>query len=389
MSYFIDGAYDYERHNDEAREVMGRYREGKPVRAPLNVHGSITNYFFNPELNTRSLTFEQFFKDPDVQIRAQLEYQHWVKHNVVCDREMGLPERWELGVDFQNSYDASWAGAPMLYFDGQLPDTPPIFAESREKLYDMPETLPLDGGAIGDGIAFVDYMEDYCKTHDFMDRPITPPKRYLGELCDGVFDLAYKLRGAENLFYDMLDEDGYYEDLMEWITKNLMNRMRALRAKHLERWGDAPGFSYADDAIALISHDMYKKYVLPYHKRFFDEFLPEGGKCGVHLCGDCMHHYGELVKELPIDAFDTGFPVDHGLLRELTGPDVALYTGPTVMLLQSGTRAQIRAEAERILKSGVTKGGRYVMIAANNMAPLTPVENVAALYEAVKEYGRY
>ena len=388
MSTFISGAYDYKRHNAEVQLVMERFGDNNPVRAPLHVHGSITNYFFNPELNTRGYTFEQFFKDPEIHIRAQLEYQNWVRHNVVCDREMGLPDSWQLSVDFQNSYDASWAGAPMAFFDGQLPDTLPIFAENREKLYDMPKILPVDGGAVGDGMAFADYMAGRCKSFEYMGRPVTPPTRYLGENCDGAFDLAYKLRGAENLIYDMLDEDGYYEDLMDWITDNLIRRMRALRAMRRERPGGAPGFSYADDAIALISHDMYKKYVLPYHRRFFDAFA-DGQKCGVHFCGACMHHFGELVKELPINAIDTGFPVDHGLLRELTGPDITLYTGPTVMLLKDGAPAQIRAEAKRILESGVTRGGKYVMIAANNMAPQTPVENVMALYEAVKVYGRY
>jgi hypothetical protein len=35
------------------------------------------------------------------------------------------------------------------------------------------------------------------------------------------------------------------------------------------------------------------------------------------------------------------------------------------------------------------EGGRFVLIAANNLAPCTPVEHVVALYEAAKEYGVY
>ena len=388
MATFLRNAVDIKRHNEEVQFVMDSFRENRPVRVPLQINGSITNYFFNPDLNTRRLSFEEYFKEPETQILAQLEYQHWLRHHVVCDREMGLPEYWQLSVDFQNSYDASWAEAPLIYIEGYLPDTAPIFADRREKLYDMPKLLPIDGGVIGEGIAFIDYMEEYCKTREFMGRPVAPPRNYTGELCDGVFDLAYKLRGAENLLLDMMDEDGYYEDLMDWITDNLIRRMRALRAMHLARWGDAPGFGFADDAIAMISHDMYKRYVLPYHKRIFDAFSG-GQKCMVHLCGANMHHYGELIKELPINAFDTGFPVDHGLLRKLVGPDITLYTGPTVMLLQSGNANEIREEVKRILQSGVTEGGKYVMIAANNMAPCTPVENILTLYETVRAYGRY
>lgn len=388
MATFIRAPIDYERHNDEVRRVLAAYEAGRPIRVPLKIAGSITNFFFNPELNTNRLTFEQFFKDPAVQIEAQLHYAYWARHHLMVDHEMGLPETFSLRVDFQNSYDASWAGARVRYLENQLPDTEPIFAEHKEKLYDMPKLLPIESGLIGDGIAFIEYMEDYCGRNDFMGRPIAPPRAYPGEGCDGVLDLAYKLRGAENILYDMVDDDGYYEDLMEWITNNLIHRMRTLRERHARRWGDVPAFSFADDAITMISHDMYKDYVLPYHKRIFDEF--SGGKlCGMHLCGANMHHFGQLVKELPIGALDTGFPVDHGLLRKLVGPDIELYTGPTVMLLQHGPVDAIVKEARSILRSGVAEGGKYVMIAANNLAPCTPVEHIAALYQVVRAEGRY
>jgi uroporphyrinogen-III decarboxylase len=54
-----------------------------------------------------------------------------------------------------------------------------------------------------------------------------------------------------------------------------------------------------------------------------------------------------------------------------------------------GARESIAAAVERICRSGVMKGGRFVMIAANNLAPFTPVENIQALYEATKKYGQY
>ena len=388
MSTFLSKPVDFERHNHMVKEVWAHYKQGRPTRVPLQIHGSITNYFFNPQLNTRGYTFEQFFKDPEIQIITQLEYTHWMKHNVLFDHEMGLPECWYLWVDFQNSFEASWAGAPIRYIPGQLPDTLPIFDTDRNKLYEMPKQLPAEHGVVADGMAFIDYMTDYCKTHEYMGRPITPPRRFVGEFSDGVFTLACKLRGAENLILDMMDECGYYEDLMEWLTQNIINRMLTLRKMHRESWNETLDFFYADDSIELLSYEMFKKYVLPYQKRIFD-VLSGGKKCGMHLCGNSMHLFAGLVQDLPIDSLDTGFPIDHGKLRKLVGPDITLYTGPTIMLLQNGKEDAIKAEVKRILESGVTQGGKYIMIAANNMAPRTPVENIRALYEAVQEYGRY
>jgi hypothetical protein len=38
---------------------------------------------------------------------------------------------------------------------------------------------------------------------------------------------------------------------------------------------------------------------------------------------------------------------------------------------------------------GITHGGRFILREANNLSPRTAVENVAAMYEAAREYGRY
>jgi len=48
-----------------------------------------------------------------------------------------------------------------------------------------------------------------------------------------------------------------------------------------------------------------------------------------------------------------------------------------------------RAEVRRILASGIMRGGRFVLREGNNLPPGVPVENVAAMYETAKEYGRY
>ena len=397
MSTFLKSPPDFQRHNDEARKVWSAYHAGTPTRVPMSIYGSITNYFHNPELNVRGHTFQEYFEDPLVQIQTQLEYQDYRQHNWVCDRPMGLPEDgWNLIVDFQNSYDAGWFGCEIVYMPGYVPDTLPILAQHKEKLYDLPETLPIDNGLIGRGIAFREAMQEYCKNNTYKGLPIKPPGRYLGEATDGVLDLAYKLRGAENILIDMYEDKKYYHDLMEYITRNLINRMRSLRKM---RWaGDPqaddfgkmklPGFAFAEDALVLISFETYIEYVYPYHRRIIDEFS-DGSGISMHLCGAGMQHFKGLNKHLGIVSFDTGFPIDFGIMRQQVGPDVEISGGPTVMLVKDGTPCAITEEVKRILSTGVTEGGKFIMTAANNLAPQTPVENIAAMYEAVKKYGSY
>jgi len=128
--------------------------------------------------------------------------------------------------------------------------------------------------------------------------------------------------------------------------------------------------------------------VLPYHRRLIATFGPEGPN-SIHLCGDATRHFKTIRDELKVTSFDTGFPVDHGALRRELGPDVTIQGGPHVELLRTGTPRAVRAEAKRILQSGAMAGGKFILREANNLAPLTPVANVAALYAACKEFGRY
>ena len=59
------------------------------------------------------------------------------------------------------------------------------------------------------------------------------------------------------------------------------------------------------------------------------------------------------------------------------------------MTVRNDSPAEIASEVQRICTSGVMEGGKFIMIAANNLAPCTPIENVQALYHAAKQYGRY
>lgn len=397
MSYFLKQNIDFAEHDEEVSRLWAAYHSGKPYRVPVVVYGSITNYFLNPELNTKGLMFKEFFEDPEIQITAQLEYQKWGCFNICCDLPMGLPnDGWQLRLDFQNSWEASWFGCPLKFWDWRVPDTVEILKDNGKILYDMPKVLGFDNGIMSRVIEFYDYMWGRCRNMEYEDRTVKPPEVILGENTDGIFTLAAKIRGTENLLVDMLTDEKYYHDLMDYLTRNIINRIKRLKEY---RWSKYPNsrdkgvyklqnMTFADDSILLLSCEQYREYVYPYHKRFFDEFS-NGSPAFIHLCGDATKHFKFIKDNLNVDKFDTGFPVDHGWLRKELGPDATIYGGPTVMLLKEGDFREIENEVERVCKSGVMDGGKFVMIAANNMAPRTPVENIACMYEAAKKFGVY
>ncbi|MDP2989202.1 MAG: uroporphyrinogen decarboxylase family protein [Kiritimatiellota bacterium] len=396
MGSFLKRKIDFERHNAECRKVWAAYNQRKPSRVPITVAGSIRNFFQNPELNTTGYAFEDFFKNPQAQIECQLAYQKWCRYNLVCDTEMGPPKNgWEVGVNFQNSWEAGWMGCPLHYFGNDMPDTSEILKEDKSTLYQLKEPDALHGGLLGRAMEFFDYMHAKCPQMEFEGLPVRPPASIPGEGTDGPFDLAYKLRGAAEVCLDMYEDPKYYHDLMSFITENIIRRIKAIRQWRWARNPDAPDkgkfkgtWGFADDAIAMISTRDYEQFVFPYHKRLVEEFS-DGSPVSIHLCGDATRHFKFLRDRLNVQTFDTGFPVDFAWLRQELGPDVQINGGPTIMLLKDGKPEQIRKEVKRICASGIMKGGRFVLREANNMAPCTPIENVEAMYAAGKEYGRY
>lgn len=397
MGYFLRKKLDFNKHNKEVKKVWEAYHNRKPYRVPVSVYGSIRNLFGNPDINKTGYTFEDFFNKPQAQIDCQLAYQKWVRYNLICDCEMGPPDAgWHISIDFQNSYEAGWMGCPLRYFTNGVPDTVEILKENKYKLYDLEPPHPLKGNLLGRAMEFFEYMQDKCPQMEFEGLPVHPPITIPGEGTDGPLTVAYKLRGALEVCLDMYEDPKYFHALMNFVTENIIRRMKAIREWRWERRPDSPdknqfrspNFGFADDAIGMISQKDYVEFVLPYHKRLVEEFS-NGGPIGIHLCGDATHHFKFLKDHLRVNSFDTGFPVDHGELRQELGPEVQMTGGPTVMLLKEGTPDEIRAEVKRICESGVMEGGRFILIAANNLAPCTPIENIEALYEAGKIYGVY
>ena len=381
---------DFEQHNTEVKEVWDAYHRREPIRVPI-IFGINPRYtMFGHEANPRGIEFEEYSNDPQIMMERQLEHQDWVRHNVPQDAEMGLPKNgWNVYVDFQNYYEAAWFGCEMRYYPGQVPDVTPLLKDDDKKrmLFDRGIPDPFTGGAMKKNWAFYDYFKKKQeKSYTWKGLPIANIG-LAGAGTDGPVSIACNLRGATEFMTDLLADTEYALQLLDYITEATIIRIKAYRQK-LGQPLKTDGWGFADDSIQLISPKMYKEYILPFHKRLIDEFS-EGGPNSIHLCGDATHHFRFLRDTFNIQSFDTGFPVDFSSLRRQLGPDVQIYGGPSVMILQTASPDEVCAEVKRILTSGVMEGGRFVLREGNNLPPGVPIENLWAMYEAGKEYGRY
>jgi len=382
--------YDFVRHNQEVKAVWDAYNAGRPIRVPMII-GTSTRYFiFNEDANPQNITFKQYIENPDTMFECQVIFNDWSRHHILCDQMMGLPqdgEFWNVGVDFQNFYEAAWFGCPVYYIEGNVPDTRPILDDNHKNmLFDKGIPDPFSG-IMAKAKEYYEYFQTKAEVYSYKGVKARV-EGVSGLGTDGPMTVACNLRGAAEFCMDLVLDPEYAHKLLSYITEATIQRIQAWRKyMGLDMYPDLWGF--ADDSISLLSCEMYKEFILPYHKRLCEALSAPHAVRSIHLCGDASRHFSLIKRELNVYEFDTGFPIDLAeVIREL-GPKVRVNGGPHVEFLRTASPEEVRQEVRRIMESGVKSNKRFVLREANNLAPYTPVVNIAAMYEACKEYGKY
>lgn len=125
---------------------------------------------------------------------------------------------------------------------------------------------------------------------------------------------------------DLYTDPDYARELLSFITEATILRIKAYR-KTLGQEMKPQSFEFADDSIELLPTEMYKDFVMPFHRKLIEELSGEGPH-SVHLCGMPGRHMTLLRDELNINSWDAGFPVDYSRVRAELGPDFLIQTGP-------------------------------------------------------------
>ncbi len=374
--------------DQEKREVWEAYRAGKPTRTPVQLATNPRVFLLDPQWNTEGWTFEQAAHDPETMVRAHLRYQLQRRtfFNHYTDDPTSLPDVWPVALSAYNVYEAAIFGAEIDYSPDQVPDTIPPFADEdrKEEIFELDIEHPLERGFCKRYLDFWDEMEKVCEGLEFEGRPVElQPWALTG--TDGPVTVGCNLRGADFLM-DLAGDPDYADRLMAFVVRAANIRRRAFE----EYWGDkiGRGNGLADDSIAMLSVEMYREQVMAHHRAFYEDVERDRTRA-IHLCGDAQRFFPIFRHEFGAKTFDTGFPVDHGKLREQLGPEAEIGGGPEVALLLNGTSNDVHERTGDILESGIRAGGRFILKEANNLPPRCPAENLQAMYEACLDHGRF
>lgn len=379
--------YDYKVHNEKVQKVWQSYHEGNPIRIPMIIGINPRYILLDPKYNKKKITFKEYFENPEIMWDVQLDFCDFVAHNIYADHEMGTPARgWTVNVDFQNTFDSPWLGCPMVYPKGEVPATRPfLMDDNKNELLHRGIPDPFSGIMNTAKEHYENFSEKIQKGAAYKGVDVTSINKSVVNGM-GTFTLACSLRGTQEFCIDLFEDTQYALDMLELITQAKIMRTKAWR-KYLGLKEKSSSIWFADDCIALLSNDMYKEFVLPFHKKLFDELTDGTEGNQIHLCGDASHHFLTIRDELNVNEFDTGFPISHGKIVKELGSDVRVHGGPHVGLLLAGSIKDVAIETKRIIDEVKPHSKKFILRDANNVAPFTPLCNIEAMYKTVNEDG--
>lgn len=377
--------------NAEKKAIWDSYYSRRPTRVPLRWNINSRIILLNPELNPEGYGYQEYFNDPAVTLKIQSRFQEYIPATMsrVCDTSSDLPKSWYFHVENQNIYDSAFFGGEVFFEKDQVPSTHQFLSmDDVDDFMSRDYSRPMENPWIKDRLKFHSQLVREAENFSFLGRKGKVAPFNVG--FDGPLTIATNLFGADIFTLMALDPDKARALLM-FITRTCILRNQALDSL-AGGWKKNINCGFADDSIQLISTAMYEELVLPVHEFWFNEmgdFTAEKSTRSIHLCGDATRHFRLIHERLGVSSFDTGFPVDHGWLRNELGPEIEISGGPRIDILKDGTPEKCADAARGILKSGIMRGGRFILQEANNLPPCVPLANLETVYATCIQYSQY
>jgi uroporphyrinogen decarboxylase len=211
----------------------------------------------------------------------------------------------------------------------------------------------------------------------------------------GLFESGWvTLRGAEQYFMDMAINKPFIRALMEILTD--------LQIRFYKNYMDAVGdcidiVVVADDLGSenglLVSLDHYRELVKPYQRRLWQSIKENtDAHLFLHCCGSIHPLISDLI-ELGVDILNpvqvSAKNMDTQRLKSEFGDRITFWGGiDTQHVLPFGSPEDVKNEVKKRI-ADLAPGGGYVLTAVHNIQAAVKPENICAMYDAARSYGRY
>ncbi len=219
-------------------------------------------------------------------------------------------------------------------------------------------------------------------------------KAVIANVAFQIHTQSYFLRGFSDYLMDMMLQPDVITAIMDGVLEVFVERAKII----MNEIGDFVDIIYVADDLGsqsgpLFSPDLYRKLLKPRQKILFDTLKKNHDvKILYHTCGSVVDFIPDLIEVgvdilNPVQTSASGMEADK--LKKEFGKDICFWGGiDTQQVLPFGSPQDVKDEVKRKIES-LASGGGYVVAAIHNIRPEVPPENIIAMIEAAKEYGKY
>ena len=199
-----------------------------------------------------------------------------------------------------------------------------------------------------------------------------------------VFETAWSLVGLEKFLMDLVTSPAVPVYIMECIAEVHLENLRRV----LTTAGDLIDIVYFYDDVAsqerlLMSPEMYRRHIQPFHQRIIDLAVSHGKRVMMHCCGSVYPLINRLI-EMGLGILNPIQPSAKNMspekLAQEFGGRIAFHGGiDTQQFLPKATPEQVR-EKVRYTCGVLGKSGGYILAGSHHIQADVPLDNVLAMY---------
>lgn len=289
--------------------------------------------------------------------------RHWLEDKVdLWKRHYGLdPDGWKVTPQGGTSWISQ---RPFNDLEGLKRNMPQMPKKKEMAEWYVP-TLKEIKRVFGEDLVFIGATEG----------PVTDAFDYTGTtlFCELIYD-------APDIVEQLLDVTTLWaRNLAELYVENAIG----------------PAFFICDDIAyktgTIFSPKWLREHVYDRWKYIYEPAKKAGFKCFYHSDGDLMGVLDELVNYVEIDGLNPLEPLagmDPKVIRDRYPDLIILGNIDSSTVLAHGTPREVEESVKKLIQDIAPSGG----LCAGSSTEIhegIPVENVHALYEAIKRWGRY
>lgn len=229
--------------------------------------------------------------------------------------------------------------------------------------------------------------EEYFNT---TDKAISATSANSGQF----FDICQYLRGTEDFFTDLYDEEDFARKLIDKVTDYLIE-LNLYYLKPIAPYIEWVEFSsdFGAQHAPFISVSMFRNFFKEPFKRLFGEIKHAypNVKIFLHSCGSVFDLIAEFI-DCGVDIMNPIQPLAMGMdsrrLKEAYGNEVVFHGGIDIQRAINGSLQDVRNETALRIDS-LARGGGYILSTANHIQEGAPIENVISMFRYAQEIGVY